>query len=332
MLPLWALLVLHLSCGGFCTALPGMQILSVERERGGSVLLPCLGSAHSGQQGAVHWEVEGRDMAVLQGEEPRVMERFQGRVHLPTPEQVQAGYWSVILFHTEVSDSGMYQCIWDGGRAVSTVWLTVSDEEPRRRTTTDLTRKTQWPFWIVEGLDVERSTQTMTGSTQTMEGSTQTMEGSTQTMTGSTQTMEKSTQTMEGSTQTMEKSTQTMEKSTQTMTGSTQTMEGSTQTMEESTQTMEESTQTMTGSTQTMEESTQTMTGSTQTMEESTKAMEGTTQAKTGSTQPMKGLRPEPTLADLLMDTVPWTRVGLIGGVLLLTAVVVCVLGALRQI
>lgn len=53
---------------------------------------------------------------------------FQGRIQLATEEKVREGDWSVVLQSTMLSDSDMYECILEGRKTLSTVWLTVTGE------------------------------------------------------------------------------------------------------------------------------------------------------------------------------------------------------------
>lgn len=53
---------------------------------------------------------------------------FQGRIELPSEEKVREGDWSVVLKSTMFSDSEMYECILEGRKTLSTVWLTVTGE------------------------------------------------------------------------------------------------------------------------------------------------------------------------------------------------------------
>ncbi|XP_072235508.1 uncharacterized protein [Leuresthes tenuis] len=92
---------------------------------GQSAVLQCDGSALKGEDGSVSWEVMGVDVAILQGEEPKVSESFEGRVQLPSKEQLREGSWSVVFRNLRFSDTNLYECIWDGRKTLSTVWLQV---------------------------------------------------------------------------------------------------------------------------------------------------------------------------------------------------------------
>ena len=56
------------------------------------------------------------------------MNSLQGRIRLPSEEKVREGDWSVVLQSAMFSDSDMYECILEGRKTLSTVWLTVTGE------------------------------------------------------------------------------------------------------------------------------------------------------------------------------------------------------------
>ncbi|XP_070711934.1 uncharacterized protein [Pempheris klunzingeri] len=126
MSPLCILVVsLCLQCGGVCNAIHRAQTVNLQVEFGESVILPCNGSAYLGDEGSVQWEAMGVDVAILQGEDLREGDKFKSRVQLPSEEKLREGDWSVVLLNTILSDSDMYECIWRGRKTISTVWLTV---------------------------------------------------------------------------------------------------------------------------------------------------------------------------------------------------------------
>ncbi|KAJ4924059.1 hypothetical protein JOQ06_000301 [Pogonophryne albipinna] len=49
-----------------------------------------------------------------------------GRFHLPSEELRREGHWSLVLSYALLSDTNMYECIWQGRKTISTVWLTVN--------------------------------------------------------------------------------------------------------------------------------------------------------------------------------------------------------------
>ncbi|GAA6218521.1 uncharacterized protein LOC122872316 isoform X1 [Lates japonicus] len=129
MFPLCILvMLLCLLCGGVCNALHIVQTLNVQVEYGESVILPCNGSVYLEEEGSVQWEAMGEDVAIVQGGELRQGDKFEGRVQLLSEEKFREGNWSVILQHTTLSDTDIYECIWQGRKTISTVWLTVMGE------------------------------------------------------------------------------------------------------------------------------------------------------------------------------------------------------------
>ncbi|XP_044044331.1 uncharacterized protein LOC122872316 isoform X2 [Siniperca chuatsi] len=100
-------------------------MVNLQVEYGESTILPCNGSAYLEEEGSVHWEAMGEDVAILQGGELRQGDKFKGRVQLPSEEKLREGDWSVVLQHTMLTDTDMYECIWQGKKAISIVWLTI---------------------------------------------------------------------------------------------------------------------------------------------------------------------------------------------------------------
>ncbi|XP_030011600.1 uncharacterized protein LOC115434066 [Sphaeramia orbicularis] len=136
MLPLWILL-LCFYCGGVRSVSssslhPAPHIpesLDLQVEYGQSAILPCDGSSYLEDDGGVQWEAMGEDVVTLQGEELKVGDRFTGRVHFASEEKRKEGDWSVVVERLRFSDTNMYECIWQGRRTLSTVWLTVTPPE-----------------------------------------------------------------------------------------------------------------------------------------------------------------------------------------------------------
>ncbi|XP_028255933.1 uncharacterized protein LOC114432243 [Parambassis ranga] len=125
---LWALMIIVcLHFGGLCSAFYVGQSLTVEY--GDSVVLPCDGSTFAGEEGTVHWETMGTDVAFLQEGGQKIGPHFEGRIQLPSEEEISKGVWSVFLTQTKLRDSSMYECIWQERKTLSTVWLKV--QEPR---------------------------------------------------------------------------------------------------------------------------------------------------------------------------------------------------------
>lgn len=128
----WAYALLMLACLHVTTAAPNTQTSNLRVEFGTSAILPCNGSAYQGEEGTIHWETSlGQDVATLRvlrtGNYETITEnpRFQ----LPSEDQLSSGNWSLVLPVAMQMDSGTYQCIWEGQTQtiLSTVWVTVND-------------------------------------------------------------------------------------------------------------------------------------------------------------------------------------------------------------
>ncbi|KAF3857312.1 hypothetical protein F7725_009171 [Dissostichus mawsoni] len=120
-------MMLYLQCGRLCNALHIAQMHHLQVEYGELVTLPCNASAYlEEEEGGPWWEAMGEDVAILQGEEVIQADRFNGRFHLPSEELRREGHWSLVLSYALLSDTNMYECIWQGKKTISTVWLTVN--------------------------------------------------------------------------------------------------------------------------------------------------------------------------------------------------------------
>ncbi|MEQ2309982.1 hypothetical protein AMECASPLE_004154 [Ameca splendens] len=117
-----ALLCLHQ--GMFCIA---FYVSQMQVDYGQPAVLRCDGSVLKEAEGAVHWELRGEDVVTLREGEPRVSERFKGRIQLPSEEQIEEGNWSVVLRKTKFRDADMYECIWQEVKSISTIWLSVKE-------------------------------------------------------------------------------------------------------------------------------------------------------------------------------------------------------------
>ncbi|KAK5875117.1 hypothetical protein CesoFtcFv8_027639 [Champsocephalus esox] len=127
MLPVMVMM-LFLQCGRLCDALHIAPMHHLQVEYGEWVTLPCNASAYLEEEAeeGLWWEAMGEDVAILQGEELIQADRFKGRFHLPSEELRREGHWSLVLSYALLSDTNMYECIWQGRKTISTVWLTVN--------------------------------------------------------------------------------------------------------------------------------------------------------------------------------------------------------------
>ncbi|XP_019120485.1 uncharacterized protein LOC109139869 isoform X2 [Larimichthys crocea] len=104
-----------------------MQMVNIQVEFGEPAILPCNGSAYLDEKLDlnVQWEAMGQDVAILSEGGLSVGDQFEGRVLLHSEEKLWEGDWSVVLEHTILSDTDMYECILQGRKTISTVWLEV---------------------------------------------------------------------------------------------------------------------------------------------------------------------------------------------------------------
>ncbi|KAM8722104.1 uncharacterized protein AB9X84_004866 isoform 1-T3 [Acanthopagrus schlegelii] len=125
-------MVLCLQFGGPCNAIHVVELWNLQVEFGEPAILPCNGSAYLEEEGTVQWEAMGEDVAILRGGELREGDRFMGRIRLPSEEKVREGDWSVVLQSAMFSDLDIYECILEGRKTLSTVWLTVTAPQVER--------------------------------------------------------------------------------------------------------------------------------------------------------------------------------------------------------
>lgn len=121
---LWVWLILC-CCGWVCSAPDAAQSHHLTVGYGQSVLLPCDGSAYLDEDYNVQWEAMGSDVAALGGDSVDIHNTFKDRLRFASMEERNAGNWSIVLDNLRLSDTDMYECIWAGRRTLSTVWLTV---------------------------------------------------------------------------------------------------------------------------------------------------------------------------------------------------------------
>ena len=100
---------------------------------GDTVVLPCDGSYYAHQLGTVEveralgWSTMGEDVLSHQGEGLTAGPGYEGRVFIP-PERFVKGNFSLDLQKVGLSDANIYECIWQGRKTISTVWLHVDGE------------------------------------------------------------------------------------------------------------------------------------------------------------------------------------------------------------
>ncbi|XP_055764410.1 uncharacterized protein LOC129840515 isoform X1 [Salvelinus fontinalis] len=119
---------------------------------GDNVTLPCTFSSYLGQEdrGEVRWEAMGQEVASMEvgnilgearwddgakGVEVKTTLGFSSRVEFPPAERMRDGDFSMTIQETVLSDEEMYECIWLGRKTISTVWLKVQEPDPPRSIT-----------------------------------------------------------------------------------------------------------------------------------------------------------------------------------------------------
>ncbi|XP_049325235.1 uncharacterized protein LOC103025432 isoform X1 [Astyanax mexicanus] len=98
--------------------------LAVEVQFGGRVSLPCNSSAYGRGELDVQWEAMGKDVAFFQDGQLVSGSGYEGRLELQISQALE-GDFSLTLNHAVMSDSDMYECLWQGKRSISTVILKV---------------------------------------------------------------------------------------------------------------------------------------------------------------------------------------------------------------
>ncbi|XP_067116844.1 uncharacterized protein [Osmerus mordax] len=100
---------------------------------GDTVVLPCDGAYYVDQlseqelEAALEWSTMGEDVLSNQGEGLTAGKGYEGRVFLP-PEGLVKGNFSLELRKVVLRDANIYECIWQGRKTISTVWLHVDED------------------------------------------------------------------------------------------------------------------------------------------------------------------------------------------------------------
>ncbi|XP_049325236.1 uncharacterized protein LOC103025432 isoform X2 [Astyanax mexicanus] len=129
--------------------------LAVEVQFGGRVSLPCNSSAYGRGELDVQWEAMGKDVAFFQDGQLVSGSGYEGRLELQISQALE-GDFSLTLNHAVMSDSDMYECLWQGKRSISTVILKVLQST-----------------WMEEAFNVTEMT-SLSSSTETTELTTST--------------------------------------------------------------------------------------------------------------------------------------------------------------
>ncbi|XP_066518074.1 uncharacterized protein [Hoplias malabaricus] len=100
------------------------QISEAEVQIGGTVILPCNSSVFGRSELDVHWEAMGKDVAFFLNGQLKPGQGYEGRVWLQTSKAME-GDFSLTLTYAVMSDTDLYECLWQGKRSLSTVTLNV---------------------------------------------------------------------------------------------------------------------------------------------------------------------------------------------------------------
>ncbi|XP_017557285.1 uncharacterized protein LOC108429784 [Pygocentrus nattereri] len=103
---------------------PHAQIGEIQVQIGGTVILPCNSSAYSRGELDVHWEAMGKDVVFFQNGQLGAGQGYEGRVELQLSKALE-GDFSLTLTNAVMSDTDLYECLWQGKRSISTVILNV---------------------------------------------------------------------------------------------------------------------------------------------------------------------------------------------------------------
>ncbi|XP_026874279.2 uncharacterized protein LOC113582620 isoform X4 [Electrophorus electricus] len=91
---------------------------------GGTVFLPCNSSAYGGGELDVKWQVMGKDVASFLDGQVVAGKEYEGRVELLQSETLE-GDFSLTLTNAIMSDTDIYECLWQGKMIISIVTLNV---------------------------------------------------------------------------------------------------------------------------------------------------------------------------------------------------------------
>lgn len=100
------------------------QLTKVEVQLGRTVILPCNVSDTSRGELDVRWEAMGKAVAFFQDGQLMAGQGYEGRIELQISKALQ-GDFSLTLRSVMMSDTDLYQCLWQGRRSLSTVTFAV---------------------------------------------------------------------------------------------------------------------------------------------------------------------------------------------------------------
>ncbi|XP_016422184.1 uncharacterized protein LOC107751096 [Sinocyclocheilus rhinocerous] len=102
-----------------------LQTSEVQAYVGESVILPCDGSGFPVEELHVHWEAMGKDVISLRGDVVTVGRGFEDRVNFLS-DPAESEDFSLILSDVMLNDGEIYECLWEGTKPICSVLLQVS--------------------------------------------------------------------------------------------------------------------------------------------------------------------------------------------------------------
>lgn len=112
---------------------PFPTVTELTVEFGDTVVLPCNSSYYIKQLNqeemelSLRWDAMGEDVAYTWLGTVTEGQGYEGRVQFPPVERMLEGDFSLQLSKAVLSDSNMYECVWQGWKPISTVWVKVKD-------------------------------------------------------------------------------------------------------------------------------------------------------------------------------------------------------------
>ncbi|KTF95472.1 hypothetical protein cypCar_00034915, partial [Cyprinus carpio] len=102
-----------------------LQTSEVQVYVGESVVLRCNGSGFPVEELHVHWEAMGKDVISLRGDAVAVGRGFEDRVNF-LRDPAESEDFSLILSDVMLNDGDIYECLWEGTKPICFVFLQVS--------------------------------------------------------------------------------------------------------------------------------------------------------------------------------------------------------------
>ncbi|KAK9980474.1 hypothetical protein ABG768_000079 [Culter alburnus] len=101
-----------------------LQTSEVQVILGESVILPCNGSGFPAEELQLHWEAMGKDVISLSGGVITGGSAFEGRVNF-LKDPAESKDFSLVLSDVMPNDGDVYECLWEGNKPICSVLLHV---------------------------------------------------------------------------------------------------------------------------------------------------------------------------------------------------------------